>query len=39
MVRGVTGPAAEGLRVGWKQVPEPVRTAIEGVCGARMVEV
>lgn len=38
MVGDVTGPAAEGLRVGWKQVPEPVQTAIEGVCGARVVQ-
>jgi hypothetical protein len=38
MVGDVTSPAAEGLRVGWKQVPELVRTAIEGVCGARVVE-
>ena len=36
MVSGVTGPAAEGLRVGWEQVPGPVRTAIEAVCGARV---
>jgi hypothetical protein len=38
MVGDVTGPAAEGLRVDWKQVPEPVQTAIEGVCGARVVQ-
>jgi aminoglycoside phosphotransferase (APT) family kinase protein len=38
MVGGVTGPAAEGLRVGWEQVPGPVRTAIEDVCGARVVQ-
>jgi hypothetical protein len=36
MVGDVTGPAAEGLRVGWEQVPGPVRAAIEGVCGARV---
>jgi aminoglycoside phosphotransferase (APT) family kinase protein len=34
----VTGPAAEGVRIGWEEVPGPVREAIEGVCGARVVE-
>jgi aminoglycoside phosphotransferase (APT) family kinase protein len=34
MVGNVTGPAAEGVRVAWEQVPGPVREAIEGVCGA-----
>ena len=34
----MTGPAAEGVRVGWEQVPGPVREAIEGVCGARVAQ-
>jgi aminoglycoside phosphotransferase (APT) family kinase protein len=38
MVGGVTGPAAEGVRVEWEQVPVPVRAAVEGVCGAAVVE-
>jgi aminoglycoside phosphotransferase (APT) family kinase protein len=29
---------AEGARVGWQEVPEPVRAAIEGVCGAAVIE-
>jgi aminoglycoside phosphotransferase (APT) family kinase protein len=38
MVGSVTGPAAEGVRVAWEQVPGPVRAAIEGVCGARVAQ-
>jgi aminoglycoside phosphotransferase (APT) family kinase protein len=38
MVGNVTGPAAEGVRVAWEQIPGPVREAIEGVCGARVVQ-
>ncbi len=30
--------AAEGVRVAWAKVPRSVRTAIEDVCGARVVE-
>src|SRR6266536_709165 len=33
----VTGPAAEGARVAWEQVPFGVRAAIEDVCGSRVV--
>jgi aminoglycoside phosphotransferase (APT) family kinase protein len=29
---------AEGARVAWQDVPEAVRTAIEGVCGAAVIE-
>ena len=29
---------AEGARIGWQDVPEPVRAAIEGVCGAAVIE-
>jgi hypothetical protein len=36
MVGNMTGPAAEGIRIGWDDVPGPVRAAIEGVCGARV---
>jgi len=38
MVGSMTGPAAEGVRVAWEQVPGPVREAIEGVCGARVTQ-
>jgi aminoglycoside phosphotransferase (APT) family kinase protein len=34
----VSAPAAEGARVDWRDVPQPVREAIEGVCGARVAE-
>ena len=34
----MNGPAAEGVRVPWEAVPAEVRAAIEGVCGARVVE-
>jgi aminoglycoside phosphotransferase (APT) family kinase protein len=34
----VTGPAAEGVRVDWENVPLPVRAAIEEVCGAQVVQ-
>ena len=35
---GVTGPPAEGSRVEWADVPEQVRAAIEGACGATVAE-
>jgi aminoglycoside phosphotransferase (APT) family kinase protein len=38
MVGDVSGPAAEGARIGWQEVPAPVRAAIEDVCGAGVVE-
>ena len=38
MVGDVSGPAAEGTRIGWREVPAPVRAAIEDVCGAGVVE-
>ena len=31
-------PPAEGARVAWQDVPEPVREAIERVCGAAVIE-
>ena len=31
-------PPAEGARVDWREVPEPVRAAIEGACGAAVIE-
>jgi aminoglycoside phosphotransferase (APT) family kinase protein len=34
----VSAPAAEGARVAWRDVPQPVREAIEGVCGAQVAE-
>jgi aminoglycoside phosphotransferase (APT) family kinase protein len=34
----VSAPAAEGARVAWQDVPQPVRSAIERVCGAPVVE-
>src|SRR5215831_3599191 len=37
-VGDVSGPAAEGARIGWRDVPAPVRAAIEDVCGAGVVE-
>jgi aminoglycoside phosphotransferase (APT) family kinase protein len=37
MVGGMTGPAAQGVRVEWAQLPVPVRAAIEDVCGAAVV--
>jgi aminoglycoside phosphotransferase (APT) family kinase protein len=33
----MTGPAAQGVRVEWAQVPAAVRAAIEDVCGAAVV--
>ena len=38
MVGDMTGPAAEGVRIEWAQVPAPVRAAIEDVCGAAVVQ-
>jgi aminoglycoside phosphotransferase (APT) family kinase protein len=35
---GVSAPPADGARVAWQDVPRPVRVAIEGVCGAPVVE-
>jgi hypothetical protein len=37
MVGGMTGPAAQAVRVEWAQVPAEVRAAIEDVCGAAVV--
>jgi aminoglycoside phosphotransferase (APT) family kinase protein len=34
----VSAPPAEGARVAWQDVPEPVRRAIERVCGAPVLE-
>ena len=34
----VSVPPAEGSRVAWQDVPEPVREAIERVCGAPVIE-
>jgi aminoglycoside phosphotransferase (APT) family kinase protein len=34
----VTGPAAEGSRVDWRDVPADVRTGIERICGAPVTE-
>ena len=34
----MSGPAAEGARLGWREVPEPVRAAIEDVCGAGVID-
>jgi aminoglycoside phosphotransferase (APT) family kinase protein len=34
----VTAPPAEGSRVAWQDVPQPVRQAIERVCGAAVAE-
>jgi hypothetical protein len=34
----MSAPQAEGARVAWQGVPEPTRTAIEGVCGAAVIE-
>jgi aminoglycoside phosphotransferase (APT) family kinase protein len=38
MVGDMTGPAAQGLRIEWAQLPAPVRAAIEDVCGAAVVQ-
>jgi aminoglycoside phosphotransferase (APT) family kinase protein len=35
---GVSAPPAEGARVAWQDVPQPVRGAIERVCGAPVIE-
>jgi len=35
---GVSAPPAEGARVSWQDVPQPVRGAIERVCGAPVIE-
>ena len=34
----MTGPAAQGVRIEWAQLPAPVRAAIEDVCGAAVVQ-
>jgi aminoglycoside phosphotransferase (APT) family kinase protein len=34
----MTGPAAQGVRIEWAQIPAPVRAAIEDVCGAAVVQ-
>ena len=33
----MTGPAAQGVRIEWAQVPAAVRAAVEDVCGAAVV--
>lgn len=33
----MSAPPAEGARVGWHDVPEPVREAIESVCGSPVI--
>ena len=38
MVGDMTGPAAQGVRIEWAQIPAPVRAAIEDVCGAAVVQ-
>jgi aminoglycoside phosphotransferase (APT) family kinase protein len=38
MVGDMSGPAAEGARIEWQEVPGPVRAAIEDVCGAGVAE-
>lgn len=35
---GMSAPPAEGARVAWQDVPQPVRGAIEQVCGAPVIE-
>jgi hypothetical protein len=37
-VGGVTGPAAEGVRLAWDELPRRIRTAIDDVCGAQVVQ-
>jgi aminoglycoside phosphotransferase (APT) family kinase protein len=34
----MSAPPAEGARVAWHDVPPPVRAAIEGACGAAVIE-
>jgi aminoglycoside phosphotransferase (APT) family kinase protein len=34
----MSAPPAEGARVAWQDVPEAARAAIEGVCGAAVIE-
>jgi len=34
----MTGPAAQGVRIEWAQIPAPVRAAIEDVCGGAVVQ-
>jgi aminoglycoside phosphotransferase (APT) family kinase protein len=34
----VSAPPAEGARIAWQDVPQPVRAAIELVCGAPVIE-
>jgi hypothetical protein len=34
----VSAPPAEGARVAWQDVPQPVRRAVERVCGAPVIE-
>jgi hypothetical protein len=34
----MSAPPAEGARVAWQDVPQPVRAAIEKVCGAQVIE-
>jgi aminoglycoside phosphotransferase (APT) family kinase protein len=35
---GMSAPPATGARVAWQDMPEPVRKAIEEVCGAEVIE-
>jgi len=35
---GVSAPPSEGARVAWRDVPLPVRVAVERVCGSSVVE-
>jgi aminoglycoside phosphotransferase (APT) family kinase protein len=37
-VGDMTGPAAQGVRIEWAQIPAAVRAAIEEVCGAAVVQ-
>jgi len=37
MVGDMTGPAAQGVRIEWAQIPAAVRAAIEDICGAAVV--
>src|SRR5215510_10830799 len=38
MVGDMTGRVAQGVRIEWAQIPAAVRSAIEDVCGAAVVE-
>ncbi len=34
----MSAPPAAGARVAWQDMPEPARTAVEGICGAAVIE-